>query len=139
MDSASTDAPTVPNDDVVDTLTHIDDAEDEPTDEGPSGIDSYSIDDLKRMIQFLPSDLRQFEYYGGGKWLGRCRKDESQTCLFAAGIVSTTVEPEAPEPEEGEEPLRHKKRKHKMHSYALEHSGKIWRPHENPDSGVSTA
>ena len=103
-DSASVDAPTVPNDDVIDPLAHVDDAEDEPMDEGPSAIDSYSIDDLKRMIQFLPSDLRQFEYYGGGKWLGRCRKDESQTCLFAAGIVSMTAEPEAPEPEEGRSP-----------------------------------
>ena len=64
-------APAVPDDDVIDTLAHVNDVIDEPTGDEPvsedptsatpQGIDSYSIKDLKRIIQFLPSDLCQYK------------------------------------------------------------------------------
>ena len=91
-------------------------------------------------MQFLPSDLRQFSYFGGGSWLGRHRKDDSQTMLFAAGIVADPAKLEAEEPKEGEEPLVKKRRKHEMHIYPQEHHGKIWHPvnpDNNPDGGAS--
>ena len=46
-----------------------------------------------------------------------------------------------PAPEEGEDRLLHKKRKHQMHLYIKEHGGKIWRaddPKDDPDGGALT-
>ena len=65
----------------TDTLEHIPDAEDEPVDEPniepessstKQGIDieSLTVADLKEITRFLPSDLRQYHYFGGGCWLG---------------------------------------------------------------------
>ena len=65
----------------TDTLEHVPNAEDEPTDEPNiepessstrQGIDieSLTVADLKEITRFLPSDLRQYHYFGGGHWLG---------------------------------------------------------------------
>ena len=107
-----------------------------------SGIDSYSLKDIHRLMEFPPSDLRQFSYFGSGSWLGRHRKGDSQTMLFAADIVADPAELKAEKPEKGEEPLRKKRRKHEMHVYPEEHYGKFWHPthpDDDPDRGASTA
>ena len=90
---------------------------------------------------FLPSDLHKYEYFGGGSWMGRrVRADyASIPPLFAALATAGIEPPEEIEPEEGEEPLCPKKRKHQMHCYELEHSHKIWRPDQDPDGGMSMA
>ena len=73
--------------------------------------------------------------------MGRLRKDDSQTMLFAAGMVADPATLEVDEPEEGEEPLAKKKHKHEVHIFPKEHHGKIWRPakpDDGPDRGAST-
>ena len=73
--------------------------------------------------------------------MGRLRKDDSQTMLFAAGMVMDPATLEVDEPEEGEEPLAKKKRKHEVHIFPKEHHGKIWhsaKPDDGPDRGAST-
>ena len=66
----------------VDTLEHVPDAGDELLDdpdvepEPPSArqgidIESLTVADLKEITRFLPSDLQQYHYFGGGHWLGR--------------------------------------------------------------------
>ena len=53
-----------------------------------------------------------------------------------------TKAPAYPPPEEGEDRLRPKKRKHQMHLFVKEHGGKIWKaedPKDDPDGGVSMA
>ena len=141
--------------DPEDTLPHVPDAADDEEDEVPTektevpvpkstssaddppvkGIDSYSIKDIQYRMQFLPSDLRCYEYFGGGSSMGRYRKDDSQTELFAAELVAQTADKEAlhPPQDEDEEPLVCKRRKHDMHLFHQEHYGKIWRP--NDDEG----
>ena len=111
-----------------------------PTALPAQGIDSYSIKDMQYLMQFLPSDLRQYSYYGGGSWMGRIRKDDSKTVLSAAELVSQTADLEALEPkqEEDEEPLVRKKCKHEVHLFHQEHYGKIWRP-DDDDRDTSTA
>ena len=149
----------VPKSDPVDTLPYVPDAEEEeegevltsettdtatapPSEPGSSqpdppaqGIDSYSIKDICHLMQFSPLDLRQFSYFGGGSWLGRYRKNDSQTMFFAADIVADPAKLEAEKPEEGEEPLVKKRHKHEMYIYPQEHHGKIWRP-VNPDNDL---
>ena len=141
--SVSSSAPAVPDDDVKETLVHVDDVadDDEPPAETDTGIGPYTHEDLKTMFKFLPSDLRKYEYYGGGHWMGRrIRTDYAPLPrLFAAAATAGLKEPEKIEPEEGEEPLCPKKRKHQMHSYKLSHAGKIWRPQDDPDNGASMA
>ena len=142
-------APSVPDDDVEDTLTHVADAADdevalkeETPKETDTGIGRYTLKELRKMFEnFLPSDLRKYEYFGGGSWMGRrVRADyASIPPLFAALATAGIEPPEEIEPEEGEEPLRPKKRKHQMHCYELEHSHKIWCPDQDPDGGTSTA
>ena len=155
----------VPEPDPVDTLPYVPDAKEEEEGEVPTsettdtatappsqpgssqanppaqGIDSYSLKDIRHLIQFSPSDLHQFSYFGGGNQLGRCRKDDSQTMLFAANIVADPAKLEAEKPEEGEEPLVKKRHKHEMHIYPQEHHGKIWHPanpDDDPDRGTLT-
>ena len=107
----------------------------EPTqaDSPAQGIDSYSIKDIRHLMQFLPSDLRQYSYYGGGSWMGRIPKDDSKTVLSAAELVSQAADLEVLEPaqDEDEEPLVRKKCKHNMHLFPQEHYGKIWRPDDD--------
>ena len=66
----------------TDTLEHVPYAEDEPTDEPDiepessstrpgTDIESLTVANLKEITRFLPSDLRQYHYFGGGCWLGR--------------------------------------------------------------------
>ena len=91
---------------------------------------------------FLPSDLRKYEYFGGGSWMGhRVRADYATTVsLFTALASQGTDKLEDFEPEDGEEPLCPKKRKHQMHSYKFGPSShKIWHPDQDPDRGASTA
>ena len=139
-------APSVPDDDVEDTLAHVADvAEDEEVapKETDTGIGRYTLKELRKMFEnFLPSDLRKYEYFGGGSWMGRrVRADYAATVsLFTALASQGTDTLEDLEPEEGEEPLRPKKRKHQMHSYEFGPSShKIWRPDQDPDGGASTA
>ena len=115
-------------------------AEPSPADPPAQGIDSYSIKDIRHLMQFLPSDLRQFSYFGGGSWMGCYRKDNSKTQSFAAKLVTQTADSEAlaPAEDEDEEPLICKKRKHDMHLFRQEHHGKIWCPNDDPDGGTST-
>ena len=145
-------APLVPDDPEADTLEHVPDAEDEPldypnTEPEPSSakqgidIESLSVTDLKEITRFLPSDLRQYHYFGGGCWLGHHWRDDSKTRFFAAELVSETKGTDLPAPEEGEDRLLHKKRKHQMHLYIKEHGGKIWQandPKDDPNRGAST-
>ena len=95
-------AASTPEPDPVDTLPYVPDVEEdeggeteaptetETTTESahtaapPQGIDSYSIKDIQYLMQFLPSDLRQYSYYGGGSWIGHIPKDDSQSMLSAA-------------------------------------------------------
>ena len=74
-------APPVSDVPEADTLEFIPDTEEELLDdpvvglEPPStrpGIDieSLTVADLKEITRFLPSDLRQYHYFGGGRWLG---------------------------------------------------------------------
>ena len=141
-------APSVPDDDVEDTLEHTADvAEDEEEEvafkETDTGIGRYTLKELRSMFEnFLPSDLRKYEYFGGGSWMGRRVKAgyASTVSLFTALASQDTDKLEDLEPEDGEEPLRHKKRKHEMHSYELgPRSHKIWRPDQDPDGGTSMA
>ena len=139
--SVPTSTPAVPDDDVEETLAHVDDAADEEFVETDTGIGRYTLPELKQMFQFLPSDLRKYEYFGGGSWMGRRVRAgySSIPPLFAAVATAGVEQPEEIKPEEGEEPLRPKKRKHQMHSYDLGYSSKIWHPHEDPDGGALTA
>ena len=135
----------------TDTLEHIPDAEDELADEPDiepessstkQGIDieSLTVTNLKEITRFLPSDLRQYHYFGGGRWLGHHQREDSKTCFFAAELASKTKGTGLPAPEEGEDRLLRKKRKHPMHLFIKEHGGKIWRaddPKDNPNGGVS--
>ena len=89
-------------------------------------IESLTITDLKEITRFLPSDLRQYHYLRGGHWLGRHQRDNSKTRFFAAELASKTKGTGLPAPEEGEDRLLHKKRKHQMHLFVKEHGGKIW-------------
>ena len=127
-------APPVSDAPEADTLEFIPDTEEELLNDpvvGPEppstrpGIDieSLTVADLKEITRFLPSDLRQYHYFRGGCWLGRHRRDDSKTRFFAA-------------PEEGEDRLLPKKRKHQMHLFIKEHGGKIWKaedPKDDPD------
>ena len=73
--------------------------------------------------------------------MGHHRRDDSETRFFAAELVSETKGTDLPEPEEGEDKLLRKKRKHEMHLFVKEHGGKIWQPHDpkdDPDRGTST-
>ena len=146
--SVSVSAPSVPDDDVEDTLRHVADAaEDEEEEvtfkETDTGIGRYTLKELRKMFEnFLPSDLRKYEYFGGGSWMGRRVRASyaSTVSLFTALASQDTDKLEDLEPEDEEEPLRRKKRKHEMHSYELgPHSHKIWRPDQDPDRGTSTA
>ena len=88
--------------------------------ETDTGIGRYTLKELRRMFEnFLPSDLRKYEYFGGGSWMGRRMRANypSTVSLFTALASQGTEKLEDFEPEEGEEPLRRKKRKHLMHSY----------------------
>ena len=144
--------------DPEDTLPHVPDVADNEEDEAPTevsasgptssavnppakGIDSYSIKDIQYRMQFLPSDLRRYEYFGGGSWLGCYRKDDSQTDLFAAKLVAQTADEEAlnPPQDEDEEHLVCKRRKHDMHLFHQEHYGKIWHPDDDADADGGTS
>ena len=147
--------------DPEDTLPHIPDVADNEEDEAPTkttevsasgpassvvdppakGIDSYSIKDIQYHMQFLPSDLHRYEYFCGGSWMGRYRKDDSQTDLFAAKLVAQTADEEALDPpqDKDEEPLVCKRRKHDMHLFHQEHYGKIWRPDDDDDADGSSS
>ena len=132
----------------VDTLEHVPDAGDELLDdpdvepEPPSArqgidIESLTVADLKEITRFLPSDLQQYHYFGGGHWLGHHQQDDSKTHFFAAETKGTDL----PVPEEGEDRLLCKKRKHQMHLFVKEHGGKIWQvadPKDDPNRGAST-
>ena len=145
-------APLVPDVPETETLEHAPDAEDEPLDdpdveqELPStrqGIDieSLTVADLKEITRFMPSDLQQYHYFGGGHWLGRHQRDDSKTRFFAAELASKTKGTDLPALEEGEDRLLHKKRKHQMHLNIKEHGGKIWHasyPKDDPNGGAST-
>ena len=145
-------APLAPDVPETDNLEHIPYAEDEPVDEPniepessstKQGIDieSLTIADLKEITRFLPSDLRQYHYFGGGHWLGHHRRDDSKTHFFAVELVSETKGTGLPAPEEGEDRLPHKKRKHQMHLFIKEQGGKIWwanDPKDDPDGGAAT-
>ena len=73
----SASAPSVLDDDVKDTLTHVADAAEEEEEEitfkeTDTGIGRYTLKELRKMFEnFLPSDLRKYEYFGGGSWMGR--------------------------------------------------------------------
>ena len=135
----------------TDTLEHVPDAEDESTNEPNiepessstrQGIDieSLTVADLKEITRFLPSDLRQYHYFGGGRWLGRHQRDDSKTRFFAAELASENKGASLPDPEEGEDRLLRKKRKHQMHLFVKEHGGKIWwaeDPKDDPNGGAS--
>ena len=145
-------APLVPDVPEADTLKHVPDAEDKPLDDPdielePSSarqgidIESLTVTDLKEITRFLPSDLRQYHYFGGGHWLGHHQRDDSKTCFFAAELASKTKGTDLPALEEGEDRLLRKKRKHQMHLYIKEHGGKIWcatDPKDDPDGGALT-
>ena len=144
--SVSASDPSVPDDDIEDTLQHVADAaEDDEVvpKETDTGIGRYTLKELRKMFEnFLPSDLHKYEYFGGGSWMGRrVRSDYAMTVsLFAALASQGTDKLEDLEPEDGEEPLRPKKRKHQMHSYEFGPSShKIWRPNQDPNGGTSTA
>ena len=111
--------------------------------ETDTGIGRYTLKELRRMFEnFLPSDLRKYEYYGGGSWMGRRVRATypPMVSLFTALASQGTEKLEDLEPEEGEEPLRRKKRKHQIHSFQFGPSShKIWRPDQDPDGGASTA
>ena len=144
--------PSAPDVTEVDTLEHVPNVGDNPLDDpdvkpappfNRPGIDieSLTVADLKEITRFLPSDLRQYRYFGGGHWLGHHRRDDSKTRFFAAELVSETKGTDLPEPEEGEDKLLHKQRKHEMHLFVKEHGGKIWWPHDpkdDPDGGMLT-
>ena len=146
--SVSASAPSVPDDDVKDTLTHVADAAEEEEEEvafkeTDTGIGRYTLKELRKMFEnFLPSDLRKYEYFGGGSWMGRrVRADyPAIVSLFTALASQDTDKLEDLTPEDREEPLRRKKRKHEVHSYELgPRSHKIWRPDQDPDGGTSMA
>ena len=137
---------------VSDTLEFVPDAEEEPIDdpdeesEPPTArqgidIDSLTVADLKEITRFSPSDLHQYRYFGGGSWLGRHHLDNSKTHFFAAELASEYQDVDLPAPEEGEDRLVPKKRKHEMHLFPKERHGKIWRaadPEDDPNGGLST-
>ena len=141
--SVSAPAPPVPDDNVEDTLTHVDDAagdEEVVFKETDTGIGRIGL--RKMFANFLPSDLRKYEYFGGGSWMGhQVRPDYAATVsLFTALAKQGTDTLEGFEPEEGEEPLCPKKRKHQMHSYETgPRSYKIWHPDQDPKGGTSTS
>ena len=94
-------APLVPEVPEADTLEHIPDAEDEPLDDPniepesssvKQGIDieSLTIANLKEITRFLPSDLRQYHYFGRGHWLRCHQRDDSKTRFFAVELASKT-------------------------------------------------
>ena len=104
-------APTVPDDDIEETLTHVADAAEDdetaPKEEIPketdTGIGRYTLKELQKMFEnFLPSDLRKYEYFGGGSWMGhRVRADyASIPPLFAALATAGVEKPEEIELEE---------------------------------------
>ena len=161
--SVPTSAPD-PEPEPVDTLPFVADAEEDAEEPAPapppvtteiqgpalhsttpkptSGIDSYTTADLYHIMAYLPSDLRQFSFFRGGKWVGQHRKDDSQTRLLAAATVSETIESDVPQPESGEEPLIKRRKKEQVHIYPEEHYGQIWRspgPDNDTDGGTSTA
>ena len=73
--------------------------------------------------------------------MGRHQKDDSKTRFFAAELISEAKGTDLPAPEEGEDRLLHKKRKHQMHLFTKEHCGKIWRsadPKDDPNRGALT-
>ena len=51
-------------------------------------IDSLTVADLKEITRFPPSDLCQYHSFGGGRWLGHHRRDDSKTTFFAAELAS---------------------------------------------------
>ena len=97
-------APAIPDDDVEETLSHVDDATDEDFIETDTGIGRYTLPELRKMFQFLPSDLRKYEYFGGWSWIDRRVRAgySSIPPLFAAVATAGIKEPEEVEPEEGE-------------------------------------
>ena len=74
--------------------------------------------------------------------MGRHQQDDSKTHFFAAELASENKGAGLAPPEEGEDRLRPKKRKHQMHLFIKEHDGKIWKaedPKDDPDGGASMA
>ena len=136
------DEPTPAPPPVVAEVTVQDPVSQSMTPKPTSGIDSYTTANMYHIMAYLPSDLRQFSFFGGGRWVGRHRKDDSQTRLLAVETVSETIDPEVPKPESSEEPLTKKRKKEQVHVYPEEHYGKIWRPSDpgdDPEGGVSMA
>ena len=145
--------PFVSNVPETDTLEFVPDIEEELPDdpvtepEPPStrqgiDIDSLTVANLKEITRFPPSDLRQYRYFGGGAWLGRHRRDDSKTRFFAAELASEHKGTRLHLPEEGEDRLLPKKRKHQMHLFVKGHGGKIWKaedPKDDPNGGASMA
>ena len=112
----------------ADTLEFVPDTEEEllhdpfvelerPSTRQGIDIESLTVADLKEITRFLPSDLHQYCYFGGGRWLGRHRRDASETHFFAAELASENKGTSLPAPKEGEDRLLPKKRKHQMHLF----------------------
>ena len=64
---------------------------DPPTGVPISGIDRFSIEELGWFMCFPPSDLRQWNFFIGGSWMSRHKRDDSQTKLLAEELVSQDV------------------------------------------------
>ena len=68
-----------------------------------SGIDRFTTEELRGFMEFLPSDLRQYEYFGGGSWMGRRKRDDYITPLIAEIMVQEVEVADPPEDIEDED------------------------------------
>ena len=106
---AATSVPPPPSTVVDETISDPKGEDKEETDPDPptgvpvSGIDRFSIEEMRCFMRFPPSDLRQWNYSIGGSWMSHHRRDDSQTKLLAEEFVSQDVKREAVTEDLGEE------------------------------------
>ena len=67
-------------------------AQDLPTGVPVSGIDQFPTKELRGFMEILPSDLRQYEYFGGGSWMGRRKRDDPISRIIAARMAQEVQE-----------------------------------------------
>ena len=106
-----------------------------------SGIDRFSIEEMRCFMRFPPSNLQQWNYSIGGSWVSCHRHDDSQTKLLAEELVSQDVKREAATEDLGEEeePIpssqsqpNYPKRRYEF--YEQGHYTKRWK--EDPEDGA---